>query len=54
MHNYIKLYILKLPNTQTNLYMGSESRKVTFISFSDYTYFTSRAPNILEMCRPQI
>lgn len=53
-HSYIKLYISKLPNTQTHLRMDSDSNRIKLISFSSYTDFTPRAPNVSEMCQPNI
>lgn len=53
-HNYITLYISKLPKIQTNLSMDSVLSRITLISFSSCTHLIPHVPNALETCRPQI
>lgn len=52
-HNYITLYISKLPKIQTNLSMDSVLSRITLTSFSSCTHLIPHVPNV-ETCRPQI
>lgn len=52
--NNIKLYISKLPRTQTELSMDPDSSIITFISSFSDTHLIPHIPNILEMCKPPI